>query len=122
MKKRIAAALTACLLLGTGGYAIEPSEIVSEANFYTGTLYYCDATRNKVVLKNVKPMGTMNEKSRKTAAEAEFQELDLLGEVQVEDGSTVDAEICNRFADSNVRALIVRSEAKGLQVVTLKFM
>lgn len=44
MKRRIAILLAVLSLLDCGAaMAQEPSECVSEATFYTASLYYCDA-------------------------------------------------------------------------------
>lgn len=123
MKKLITAVLTFCFMLGSVSvFALEPDALIGEAYFYTGSFYYCDPVRNKVVLRNVKPMGTVNEQNTATARDAEYTELDILGEAQVGDGSTVPLENCNRFADSNVRVLMIRSRAKGPQVISIKFL
>lgn len=123
MKKIIAAALMCCILLGSlTVFGLEPDQLVTEAYFYTGTLYYCDAARNKIVLKNVKPSGDVDEKNTRTAAEAEYTEVWISGHGTLGDGSTVPLEDMNRYADSNVRVIMIRSAAEGVRVVALKFL
>lgn len=123
MRKFVAAVLMCCILLGSlTVWGLEPQQLVTEANFYTGTLYYCDAARNKIVLKNVKPMGEVNEANRRTAAEAEYTEVWISSSGTLGDGGIVPIEELNRYADSNVRVLMTRSAAEGVRVVALRFL
>ncbi len=123
MKKLMVIALIILSLLQFGSvFAQTSEELITNASFYTGTLYYCDAARNKIVLKNVKPMGKTNSQNRLTALEAEYNEIGVSGAAYLQDGSAIPLEECNRYADSYVRILITQSDADGLRVVNIKFL
>ncbi|MBE5039947.1 hypothetical protein [Ructibacterium gallinarum] len=123
MRKIILSALICCaVMVQLTCFAQAPEQLVTEAYVYTGTLYYCDAARNKIVLKNVQPVGSIDEKNTATAAEAEYNEIWVSGGGTLGDGSLVPMEDLNRYADSNVRVIITRSAAEGIRVVTLKFL
>ncbi len=110
-----------CLLSGTVVSAMEPQPIITEAYFYTGTLYYCDAECGVVVLRDVSVMGNANEKNTKTAADAEYTEIPVVGPVIFKDKSEISLSDCNYYPDNKVRALITRDSAGALRVLRLSF-
>ena len=123
MKKLIAILCISVILLNFGSaFAVEPEQLISEACFYSGTLYYCDAERNKIVLKDVEPIGKINEKNTRTANEADYSEIWVSGRAELMDGSEVPLGECNRYVDSRVRVLITRSAADDLWVINIKFL
>ena len=101
--------------------AIEPEKLITEAYTYTANLYYCDGEGNKIVLKNVKPVGELNPKKSATAQEAEYKEIYISCMGLVGDGQMVPQEYMNIYADGAVKVIIVRSVYEGLRVVGLKF-
>ncbi len=122
IKKGMAVLLAICFLMsGIAVFAQEPQPIITEAYFYTGTLYYCDPVESKVVLKNVNAMGNINEKNTRTAAEAEYAELPISGTVTLKDGRVISYEECNYYPDSEVRVLITRSDDDTLRVIQMRF-
>ena len=123
MKKTLGIVLMVFLLLfGTAVQAEETAPIITEAHFYTGTLYYCDAEAGVVVLKNVNVMGEVTQTNTKTAVEAEYTELPVVGSASMMDQTEVSLSECNFYPDSEVRVLITRNAQGALRVVQLKFL
>lgn len=113
--------MAVCLLLGTPVFAEELPPLITEAYFYTGTLYYCDAEYGVVVLRDVSVMGNANEKNTKTALEAEYNEIPIVGPVIFKDKSEISLADCNYYPDNKVRALITRDASGALRVLQLRF-
>lgn len=55
-------------------------------------------------------------------AETEYREIPVFGPARFADGSPLPLADCNIYADSQVRVLLTRSEAKGWYVTQLKFL
>ncbi len=121
-KKGIAAALLACSILWCTAFAASAQPMICEANFYQGTLYYCDAERGQLVLKGVNAIGTVNQENTRTAVEAEYTELPIGGPVTLKDGTAISLADCNYYPDSEVRVLITRSNDGSLRVVQMRFL
>lgn len=122
LKKGLGIFLVAvCLLAGIPVFATEPQPIITEAYFYTGKMYYCDAESGVVVLRDVSVVGNANERNSKTAADAEYNEIPVVGPVIFKDKSEISLSDCNYYPDNKVRALIVRDSAGALRVLQLKF-
>lgn len=122
MKKLAAAILAGCIAFGcTSAFAIEPSLLIEDAGYYTAKLYYCDAYRSKIVLKDVKPTGVNSEIKNKTAMDAEYTEIDISSRGRFSDGIEIEPVEFNRYADNNVGVIITRNAADGLRVVALRF-
>lgn len=109
-----------CLLAGNSVFATELPPMITEAYFYTGTLYYCDAEYGVVVLKDVSVMGAENERNTKTATDAEYTEIPVVGPVIFKDKSEISLSDCNYYPDNKVRALITRNSAGELRVLQLR--
>ncbi len=122
IKKGIAALLLCCCLCAGTVFAQEPRPLMTEAGFYTGTLYYCDAERGQVVLKGVNALGTINQANTRTAVEAEYTEIPIMGLVTLKDGTVLSLADCNYYPDSQVRVLITRNSDGLLQVIQMKFL
>ncbi len=122
MKKWIAALLVFCNLCSFLPAFAETSHLITEAGFYTGLLYYCDAENGTVVLKNIAPMGKWNLENTETADEAEYTEISIAGTAKLPDGNIVPLTDCNLYADSRVRVLMVRTKGNRLTVINLKFL
>ena len=139
MKRLIIAALAGvCVLMGAIGVfadenmvlptnpaepTLDSSYLITEAHVYTANLYYCDHANSKVVLKNVKPMGVLNDQSQRTAAEAEYSEIWISsGDITLTDGTKIKPEAMNHYIDSNLRVVITRSPGEGIRVVKVNFL
>ncbi len=135
MKQRlILLLLCLCMVCGMVSYAepvtateqpvstTDPSILVGEAYLYTGILYYCDAEGNKIVLKEVKPLGVANEQSEKTAKEADYTELCFSGNGRLANGEVVPKAELNHYVDSKAQMILVRSPKEGLRVVAFRFL
>lgn len=122
MKKLIAILCIIACLLSVNAFAIEADKLIRQADFYTGTLFYCDAERGMVVLKNVQPVGERTEARKWVCNNATYNEIPIYGSAVVSDGSNVPFEYCNLYADSQVRVLITRDSSDRLQVVSMKFL
>ena len=123
MKKIAAAALFCCILFGSlSAFGIEQGKMIEEAYYYTAKLFYCDPTRSKIVLTDVKPTGESDEVKTRTASEAEYNEICLSGSGRFTDGVVIPPDDFNRYADSNVGVVITRSAAGEIRVVALKFL
>ncbi len=122
MTRKIAGVFLLVCWLFAGTVLAEEKPLMTEANFYTGNLYYCDAERNKLVLKNVNPMGEKNLKTTQTAHDVEYTEIPILGMVQMKDGAILPLADCNVYADSAVRVLITRDSEGVLRAVQMKFL
>ncbi len=123
MMKKVTVLLVAisCLLLGTWNVAAAPA-LITEAHYYTGLLYYCDGVDGVVVLKDVDAMGMVNQTNTKTAMEAEYTEIPIVGPAIFKDGTAIPLEDCNFYPDSKVRVLITRNTQGELRVMQLKFL
>ena len=117
VKKLIAILCIVACLISISAFAIETDKLICQADFYTGTLYYCDAERGMAVLRNVQPIGENTEARRWVSNEATYNELPVCGNVNLSNGDNVPLEDCNLYADSNVRVLIIRDAADRLQIV-----
>ena len=95
--------------------------LIEDAGYYTAKLYYCDAYRSKIVLKDIKPTGSNSEIKSKTAMDAEYTEIDISGNGKFSDGVEIEPVEFNRYADSNVGVIITRNASDGLRVVALRF-
>ncbi len=122
MKKIIVLALTFLFTFGGNVYAIEPEQLITEVNIYKANLYYCDSARGKIVLKNVKPVGTATPQSLATASDAEYNEICITGDGQLKRGEIVPQEYFNVYADNQVRVIIIRSQSEGLRALGLRFL
>lgn len=123
MLKKLVAGITAAVLMGVSvsAFAVPPELLITEAYAFTGVLYFCDSTAKTVVLKDVRPLST-GEGAARMAVEAEYNELMMTDTgYSLQDGSKLNLEDLNIYADSNVRAVIVRN-ALGIKVVSLKFL
>ena len=122
MKKLVSAILVLVILAHSiGAFAIEPEKLITEAYYYSASLYYCDAENHTVVFKNVKPMGKINDINRATALAAEYLEMPLYSDGRFQDGRVVPMEDLNIYADSDVMAAIIRNAAGEMRVIALKF-
>lgn len=122
--KKILSIMLICIVLTAdiSVFAIEPNKLMSEAYYYSATLYYCDAGRSTVVLKNVKPMGTANDINKAAAVSAEYTELPLSAAGRLQNGQPVPAEDLNLYADSDVSVIITRNASGEMRVVAVKFL
>ena len=122
MKKILSAILIFVIsAYSMGTFAIEPEKMITEAYYYSATLYYCDAESQRVVLKNVKPMGKLDELNKATAESAEYIEIPIYSNGRLQDGKAVPMEDLNIYADSEVMAAIIKNAAGEMRVVALKF-
>ena len=122
MKKLAAALFAAGIIFGsTSAFAVDPSLLIEDAGYYTAKLYYCDAYRSKIVLRDVKPTGNDSEIKSETAMDAEYTEIDISGNGKFSDGVEIEPVEFNRYADSNVGVIITRNASDGLRVVALRF-
>ncbi len=120
MKQRLLAFVLAVTLLGSVPvFAVEPERRMSEAYYYTASLYYCDSARNKIVLKYVKPTGMATTEKRRTVSEATYNEIPISCTVRLKTGEYVPLEELNHYADSEVGVVITRNKAEGIRVVAL---
>ena len=122
MKKWIAAFLVFCSLFAALPVFAEDSYLIADAGFYMAQLYYCDAESGKVVLKNVTPVGTRNNKNTEISQKATYQELSIAGTVRLPDGNAVPLADCNLYADSQVRVLLIRTKGDSLHIINMKFL
>ena len=122
LKRGIAAFLAFCSILWGTAFATEPQPMIIDAQFYTGTLYYCDPEGGQLVLKNVNAMGNTNQENTKTALEAEYTELPVAGPITMKDGTAISLGECNYYPDSEVRVLITRSSDGVLRVMQMRFL
>lgn len=123
MLKKIVAGMTAAVVMSmsSAAFAVSPELLITEAYAFTGVLYFCDSTAKTVVLKDVKPLST-DAGAEKMATEANYNEIMAADSgYSLQDGSKLNLEDLNVYADSNVRAVIVRN-ALGIKVVSLKFL
>lgn len=121
--KKLFSAILAFVILAYSmvGFAIEPEKLITEAYYYSASIYYCDAESRTVVFKNVKPMGKINDINRATATAAEYVEMPIYSDGRFQDGKVVPMEDLNIYADSEVMAAIVRNVAGEMRVIALKF-
>lgn len=122
MKKLIATLCIIACLLSVNAFAIEADKLICQADFYTGTLFYCDAERGMAVLKNVQPLGEKTEARKWVCNSATYNEIPIYGSASLSNGSAVPLADCNLYADSQVRVLIIRDASDRLQVVSMKFL
>lgn len=120
-QKLIALCLAVLMLCPVTGFAVEEDRLFTEAYCYKAVLYYCDAPRNKIVLKNVIPIGTKNAENNRTALEATYNEIWISGSARLQNGGYVPQGELNFYADSNVEVVITRNQAEGLRVVAMRF-
>ena len=123
MLKKIVAGMTAAVVMSmsSAAFAVSPELLITEAYAFTGVLYFCDSTAKTVVLKDVKPL-SIDAGAEKMATEANYNEIMTADSgYSLQDGSKLNLEDLNVYADSNVRAVIVRN-ALGIKVVSLKFL
>lgn len=122
MKKILSAILVFVIsAYNLGTFAIEPEKMITEAYYYSASLYYCDAESHTVVLKNVKPVGKLDEANKATAEAAEYVEIPIYSNGRLQDGKVVPMEDLNIYADSDVMVAIIRNAAGEMRVVALKF-
>ncbi len=122
MKKIFSAILVFVILAHSMAcFAIEPEKLITEAYYYSASIYYCDAESRTVVFKNVKPMGKINDINRATAIAAEYVEIPIYSDGRFQDGRVVPMEDLNIYADSQVMAAIVRNAVGEMRVIALKF-
>lgn len=122
LKKLVAGAVAAVLMsFSVSASAVSPELLITEAYAFTGVLYFCDSAAKTVVLKNVKPL-TAGEGAVRMANEAEYNELMTTESgYSMRDGTKLNIEDLNVYADSNVRVVMVRN-ALGIKVVSLRFL
>lgn len=122
MKRKLGIFLAVlCLLSSTMVSAAELQPLITEAGFYTGSLYYCDAETGVVVLREIAVVGIANEKNAKTASDAEYVEIPVVGPVLFTDKSEISLSDCNYYPDNKVRALITRDSTGALRILQLRF-
>lgn len=122
MKQRFMALVLAITLLSSVPvFAVEAERRMSEAYYYTATLYYCDSARNKIVLKYVKPTGMATTEKRRTVSDATYNEIPISCTARLKTGEYVSLEELNRYVDSEVGVVITRNKAEGIRVVALHF-
>lgn len=122
MKKKLMALVLAVSLLGSVPvFGMEPERLMSEAYYYTASLYYCDSARNKIVLKYVKPTGMATTEKRRTVSEATYNEIPISCSGRLKTGEYVSLEELNNYVDSEVGVVITRNKAEGIRVVALHF-
>lgn len=122
MKKLVAMLCTIACVININAFAIEDDKLICQADFYTGTLYYCDAERGMVVLKNVRAVGEETESRKWVSVNASYTELPVYGNASLSNGSHVPFADCNLYADSEVRVLIIRDASDRLQIVNMRFL
>ena len=122
MKKKLMAILLTLSLLGSvPAFALEPEKRMSEAYYYTANLYYCDSARNKIVLKNVKPVGMATTEKRRTIIDATYNEISISCSGRLKNGEYIPLEEFNNYADCEVGVVITRNKAEGIRVAALLF-
>lgn len=123
MKKKILAWLLVLSLSGICPvFATEPERLMTEAYYYTATMYYCDSARNKIVLKYVKPNGMATTEKRRTVTEATYNEIPISCSGRLPDGTYIGLEEFNAYADRAVGVVITRNKAEGIRVTALRFL
>ncbi len=120
-QKWIALGLLLVMLTSSSAFALEEDRLITAVDYFTASLYYCDAERGKVVLKDVKPVGYANTDRRRTMSQAEYTEIPISGTARLGDGSYIPLKELNAYADCSVGVIITRNKAEGIRVVALQF-
>ncbi len=122
MKKKIIALLLVSSLLGSVPvFGMEKERLMSEAYYYTASLYYCDSARNKIVLKYVKPTGMATTEKRRTVTDATYNEIPISCNGRLKTGEYIPLTELNNYVDCEVGVVITRNKAEGIRVVALHF-
>lgn len=97
------------------------TKLITELYAFNASLYFCDTPTNRVVLRGVNP-AQENENTKAMAKEAENLEIRISPDgLYMNDGTKLNIEDLNFYADSEVWLIIARTEEGNLIIPYFQF-
>lgn len=100
---------------------VSNDKLITELYAFTGKLYYCDLPTDRVVLKSVTPAWDITP-AKAMAKEAEYMEIRISSDgLFMADGTKIQPESLNIYADSDVWVIIARTAEGNLIIPYFQF-
>lgn len=94
---------------------------ITDVYMFEGNLYYCDSQSGMVVLRNVQAM-SKDDSAKSMAKSLEFIETRLFAKtLYLKDGTQIEYDWLNNYADDKVRFVAVRQEDGALSIMHFCF-